>query len=407
MKPRHSVVAILILLLALPAAAQFTQQGPKLVATGAVGNAQQGFAVALSGDGNTAIVAANNDVVNSPAAWVWTRSGSVWTQQSQKLIGLGLGTAQQGVSAALSSDGNTALVGGSSDNGSIGAAWVWTRNQGAWTQQFKLIASNYIGFPRLGLSVSLSADGNTAIVGGPFDSNSSGAAWIWTRSGAQWIQQTKLVGTAGAAQAEQGFAVALSADGNTAITGAPNVAPGAVWIWRKVDGVWTQSAKLVGTGGVGLVWQGYSVALNADGTTAIVGAPADNSFMGAAWIFTRSGETWTQQSAKLVAPAATEPVQQGHSVAISADGNTAIVGGFGDKGTAGAAWIWKRDGNTWSVQSPKLVGSNAIGSAHQGFSVSLSADGNTAMSGGYLDFGGMGAAWVFTAIPQRHRASKP
>jgi hypothetical protein len=104
------------------ALAQFTQQGPELDGTGAVGNA--GGSVALSADGNTAIVGAPDDNSGVGAAWVYTRSGTVWTQQGTKLIGTGaVGNANQGQSVALSADGNTAMVGAYSDNsirGSVG-----------------------------------------------------------------------------------------------------------------------------------------------------------------------------------------------------------------------------------------------------------------------------------------------
>src|SRR5437870_5081803 len=107
------------------ALAQFAQQGPKLVGTGAVGHAQQGISVALSADGNTAIVGGLNDNAGAGAVWVFTRSGGVWTQQGSKLVGTGaVGNAAQGVSVALSADGNTAFVGGREDNVGAGAAWV-------------------------------------------------------------------------------------------------------------------------------------------------------------------------------------------------------------------------------------------------------------------------------------------
>jgi hypothetical protein len=85
-------------------------------------------------------------------------------------------------------------------------------------------------FAAQGTSVALSGDSNTAIVGGIFDNIDpdftfgAGAAWLFTRSGGVWSQQAKLVGTgaAGAFRAEQGNSVSLSSDGNTAIVGGPN-----------------------------------------------------------------------------------------------------------------------------------------------------------------------------------------
>jgi hypothetical protein len=148
-----------------------------------VGSAKQGYSVALSADGNTAIVGGHNDNGGSGAAWVYTRSAGVWTQQGSKLVGTGaVGGAFQGYSVALSADGNTAIVGGYADNGDTGAAWVYTRSGGVWTQEgSKLVGTGAVGSANQGVSVALSGDGNTAIVGGPGDNGGSGAARVHTR----------------------------------------------------------------------------------------------------------------------------------------------------------------------------------------------------------------------------------
>ena len=101
------------------------------------------------------------------------------------LFGTGAsGAAQQGSSAALSSDGSTAIVGGPGDNNGQGAAWVYTWNGSVWTQQGnKLVGTGAIGAAQQGSSVTLSSDGSTAIVGGPGDNNGQGAAWVYARSG--------------------------------------------------------------------------------------------------------------------------------------------------------------------------------------------------------------------------------
>ena len=166
-----------------PARAGTFAQGPNLRGTGAVGAAQQGESVALSSDGNTAIVGGFTDNTNAGAVWVFTRSGGVWTQQGAKLVGTGaVGGAQQGASVALSSDGNTAIVGGSSDSTNAGAAWVFKRSSGVWTQQgAKLVGMGAVGAAEQGLSVALSSDGNTAILGGPADNSNAGAAWVFMR----------------------------------------------------------------------------------------------------------------------------------------------------------------------------------------------------------------------------------
>jgi FG-GAP repeat len=201
---------------------------------------------------------------------------------------------------------------------------------------------------------------------------------------AQFKQQApKLVGTGAIGQAGQGGSVALSADGNTAIVGGDaDNGIGAAWVFTQSGGVWTQQAKLVGTGAIGIAEQGFSVALSGDGNTAIVGGPDDNNQAGAAWVFTQSGGFWTQQGAKLFGGGAVGAAQQGWAIALSGDGKTAIAGGYSDNGFAGAAWVFTQSNGVWSQQGSKLIGTGAIGQAEQGGSVSLSADGNTAIVGG-------------------------
>jgi hypothetical protein len=381
------------------------QQGNKLVGTDGSSNALQGFSVAISADGNTAIVGGAQDNNPQGAAWVYTRSAGIWTQQGNKLVGTGGSTdANQGNSVALSADGNTAIVGGYDDNSYQGAVWIFTRSGSTWTQQGnKLVGTGNTGAANQGKSVSLSADGNTAIVGGFGDNSAIGASWIFTRSGSTWTQQgSKLVGNDATGAAEQGISVSLSADGNTAIVGGDNdnSNQGAVWVYTRSGSTWTQQgSKLVGTGNTGAAKHGMSVSVSADGNTAIVGGYQDNSAVGAAWVYTRSGNTWTQQGSKLVGSGTIGNAFQGYSVSISADGNTAIVGGQADNSSQGAVWLYTRSGNSWTQQGSKLVGTGNTGVAQQGVSVSISADANTSIVGGQNDDGGKGAAWVYTVTP--------
>ena len=410
MKRNWIFVAILCAVFLTHASAQLKQVGPKLIGTGAVGVARQGGSVCVSADGNTAIVGGASDSSLTGAAWIFTRSGGLWSQQGAKLVGTGaVGAAQQGVSVSISSDGNTAIVGGYSDNSGIGAAWVFTRNGGVWAQQgAKLVGTGVVGNASQGYSASLSSDGNTALVGGAYDNNGAGATWIFTRSGGVWTQQgSKLVGTGALGQAYQGSSSSVSSDGNTAIIGGynDNNGAGAAWIFTRSGGVWTQQGpKLVGTGAVGSADQGTSVSISSDGNTAIVGGDYDNSIAGAAWIFTRSGGVWTQQGPKLVGTGAVGSADQGYSVAISSDGNTAIVGGDNDNGGAGTAWIFKRNGGVWTQQGSKLVGTGAVGQASQGISVSISSGGNAAIIGGNNDNNGAGAAWIYMDAPPNLRS---
>ena len=115
-----------------------------------------------------------------------------------------------------------------------------------------------------------------------------------------------------------------------------------------------QGGKLTGGGETGDARFGSSVALSADGSTALVGGRRDSSDKGAAWVFTRSGATWTQQADKLTGSAANSGTQFGFSVALAANGSTALVGGRDDDGSNGAAWVFTRSGSAWSQQVGKL-----------------------------------------------------
>jgi len=392
-----------LLFLAQAAAADFTQQGPKYFLAGAVGPAQQGVSTALSADGNTAIVGGYADNSGLGAVWVGTRSGGVWSQQGDKLVGTGaIGAAQQGLAVAISADGNSAIVGGYADNSSAGAAWVFTRSGGVWSQQGdKLVGTGATGAAQQGWSVAISADGNTAFVGGPDDNSNAGATWVFTRSGGVWSQQgSKLVGTGASGAATQGAAIATSADGNTVIVGGfqDNSQAGATWVFTRSGGVWSQQGdKLIGTGAIGPARQGVAVAISSDGNTAVVGGARDDSKAGATWVYVRNAGVWSQQGGKLVGTGAVGPARQGDAVAVSGDGNIAIVGGFQDNSQAGATWVFTRSGGVWSQQGDKLIGTGAIGAASQGSSVGISADGNTVIVGGWQDNSNAGAVWVFAA----------
>jgi hypothetical protein len=273
------------------------------------------------------------------------------------------------------------------------------------TQQgSRLVGTPSAPFQLQGNGVALSADGNTLAVGAVSDSGATGATWIFTRSGSTWTQQgSKLVGTGGVgSQKFQGNGVALSADGNTLAVGGPrdNSNIGATWIFTRSGTTWTQQgSKLVGTGGVGQQTQGRTVSLSADGNTLAVGGDGDNSTLGATWIFTRSGSTWTQQGSKLVGTGNTGNARQGGSVRLSADGNVLASSGYADNPNVGATWIFTRSGSTWTQQGSKLVGTGGAGNQSQGQGVALSRNGNTLAVGGVNNSDGgplIGATWIFT-----------
>ncbi len=351
-----------------------------------------GYSVAVSGD--TAVIGAymedsnattvggdgsNNSSANSGAAYIFTRSGSTWTQQAYLKAGnsgandwFGASVAVSGDTAVIGAwqeDSNATTVGGNGANNSAansGAAYVFTRSAGVWIQQAYLKASNSGAGDYFGISVAVSGDtavigahlesSNATTVGGDGSDNSaanSGAAYVFTRSAGVWSQQAYLKASNSGAGDYFGASVAVS--GNTAVIGAygessnattvggdgtnNNAAnSGAAYVFTRNAGVWSQQAYLkAGNSGANDTF-GLSVAVSGD--TAIIGASNEDSnattvggdgsnnsstHSGAAYAFTRSGTLWTQQ-AYLKAGNAEAGDRFGISVAVS-DG-TAIVGAF-------------------------------------------------------------------------------
>jgi hypothetical protein len=382
-------------------------------------HAEQGYSVALSANGDTALIGAPGYDGFAGAAWVYTRSGSTWVEQA-KLVGAnGSSDAHQGWSVALSADGNTALIGGQDEeeHGSFtGAAWVFTRSGTNWSEHQKLIGTGTAKDAEQGYSVALSADGNTALIGGPdYEEGRPGAAWVFVRSGtpSTWSEQAKLVGAHPNSLVQKGWSVALSGDGSTALIGGPSAefksgepALGGAWVFTRSGSNWTELEQLPSGTGAGIkAAQGESVALSGNGTTALVGGTGYQSNLGGAWVYALEGGHWKQQGSPLLGNDRDTEAQEGHSAALSEDGNTALLGGYHDDGSRGAAWAFVRSGSTWTEQQ-ELVGTGGSATPTQGSSVALSGDGLTALIGAPTNEENSGstepgAAWVFT------RASEP
>jgi hypothetical protein len=398
----------------------FLQQGEKLTSPEVKELAEQGYSVALSANGDVALVGSpaykeSGSEEFAGAAWVYVRSGSTWTFQ-QKLVGTeGSGDAQQGHSVALSANGTTAIVGGPEDEGEhedyYGAAWVFEYNGSKWEQVGKKLVA---GGPsattkaKQGSSVALSANGETALVGADTNGAEIGGAFVWVYEDGKWKQQGEaLVGKPESRGGLQGWSVALSGDGSTALIGGPKTEgekgeneAGAVWVSTRSGSSWSKPARVpAGSGVAADTGWGESVALSTNADTALIGGIGYDEDFGAAWVFIRSGETWTQQGEPLRGNDATKPALEGESVSLSEDGDTALIGGPDDDVDRGAAWVFVRSGSSWSEQE-KLEGSGGEALAEQGFGVALSGDGRTALVGGTADGGGKGAAWVFARAPE-------
>jgi hypothetical protein len=377
-----------------------------------------GWSVGISADGRTAVVG-----TRGLGAWIFRRAGATWVQDGPPLDSPNPEQEALGCSVALAADGNTALLGAPGQQGVPGAAWVFTRNGTAW-QATKLTPSEQpppgqaLGCERgyggkFGISVALSGDGNTALVGAPRNGVFSrggerklggrvGAAYVFVRSGATWTQQgPRLTASDEIGEGQFGLGLALSFDGGTALIGAPSTESGAAWVFTRSGSAWKQQgAKIVPRDDTPGAEFGVSAALSADGGTALIGGPGEG--FGAAWSFVRSGDRWSQQGPKLNAAEQFYLGDFGQSVALSTNGDTAVISGVRSGGSMtnspadgpGAIWTFSRFGSTWVRQGTKITGAGLFG-----WDIAASGDASTVLVGDPSDETQKGAAFTTLLIP--------
>lgn len=288
-----------------------------------------------------------------------------------------LGGDQLGYSADIS--GNTLVLGarGDGDQGaSAGSVAVFVRSAGVWTEQAELHADDGVQGLTFGSSVAI--DGDTVVVGameaGFFG---AGSAYVFVRNGSTWSQEAKLVPSA--PRSIGSFGASVDIDGETVIVGAPhpqNLLPaeGDAYIYVRSGTTWTEQERLLADDGGPGDWFGTNVAISGD--LAVVGASkfdTPSTDAGAAYVFSRTGAVWSQK-AKILADGGAGLDRFGASVDI--DGDTIAVGAWGDDdlgGGSGSVRIYRDMAGTW-VEEDKLLASDGDAGAFFGGSVELSGD---------------------------------
>jgi hypothetical protein len=450
---------------------------------------QFGWAIGLSADGTTLAVGAKGEQsnatgVNPPdtdnslseagAAYVFVRTQDTWVQQAYLKASNTEDDDWFGASLALSGDGSTLAVaairedsssrmidGNQADNNAMssGAVYVFERSGDTWTQRAYLKTSNADPSDTLGASMAMSLDGGTIVVGAFEDSdgtspannsfNQAGAAYVFVRSGATWMEQGYLKAAmpdAGDDLGGGGAKVDISADGNTVVVGANGedsnatsvngdqndetaLDSGAAYVFVRNGTMWSQEAYLKASNAEDLDRFGNCVAVSGDGATVAVGAggeasgtsdPGDNSRAraGAIYLFARSGATWSQvQYIKASNPDMSDSLC---GAALSYDGSillgcapdesSAASGIDGDQTdntirSTGACYVFERDGGgVWTqrhyikASNPSIDDRFGLGG---GDAVALSADGTTIAIGTAAEDGqgdndtDAGAVYVF------------
>jgi hypothetical protein len=339
--------------------AAWTEQRKLTAPDGAAGD---GFGGSVAAAGETVAAGAPGDDTAAGAdagsAFVFVRSGTAWDLQQPLAASDGAAGDLLGCSVGLA--GDVLAVGACGDDGGAGAAegaaYVFTRSGAAWSEQQKLRAAAGAAQDRFGV---LALTEGTLVVGAPFDDAGSavdaGSVHVFAAAGAGWSAPQALIANEEAALDRFGGAVAAS--GDTVAVGAPldaepgGPATGAVYVYLRDGDGWRLQQKLQPLAAAAGDQFGAAVAL--EGDTLLVGAPHRDGGAGAdaglAYVFTRSGSTWTEQQA-LAAPDAQANDLFGSAVALS--GDDALIGAPAHGGVIGpgAAYAFARSGSTWSWQ---------------------------------------------------------
>ena len=293
-----------------------------------------GSSVAIAGNGAIAVIGASSgeDSANntSGVAYVFTRAGSVWSLQ-QKLQANDTAAGNYfGCSVAISDDGLTIAIGSSGNSSSRGSVHIFTKSGSIWTQQTKLIANDGIANDQFGKTVAISSDGNTVASGAPGNLSSQGAVYIHTRSGSTWSQQAKIIPSNVATSDQFGISLDITTNGNMIVAGSSlhNGGNGVAYVFTRSGSTWTQQYELIPIDLANGDSFGYSVTVSKDGSIIMIGSPNSDpgaiSSSGSAYIFTKPSSNWVQQI-KLTASNKANQNKFGSSVALAGNGGSAVI----------------------------------------------------------------------------------
>ena len=378
-------------------------------ATLTAANNEFGYSVAVAGD--IAVIGMPDDDesgLDSGAALVFSRVDGVWTQKYRLRTGDDAGVVKDdGFGSSIAFDGETIVVGAPFDDSKKGAAYLFVKPGDGWdnpngtdpvdlTDPAKLTAPNAAVEDEFGYSVAM--DGNTVVVGAYSDDSmdtdgntvaNSGSAYVFTKPGNAWVStSTAATLTASDAAAGDEFGSSVAVDGNTIVVGASGddgdalEFTGSAFVFVKPNGGWVSTstaAKLIAYTRGNQDYFGRSVAI--DGDTIVVGADGQESNKGSAFVFAEPSGGWVNntETAKLTASVRSGGHRFGFSVAL--DGDTVVVGAYGEASSRGSAYAFTMPGTGWATgtETAQLTASDAADNDRFGSSVAI--DGDTVVVG--------------------------
>ena len=348
----------------------------KLIASEGAEGDEFGYSMAM--DGDTLVVGSHGDDDDRGAVYVFARKSGVWSQVARLTALDGADADHFGFSVAI--DGNTVVVGSPWDNTHAGSAYVFVKPGNGWTdanETAKLTALDGADADYFGQSVAI--DGDTVVVGAYQHNNSKGAVYVFVEPGNGWDNTTETAKlTASDSVAGDHFGHSVAVNGDTVAVGAyeHDNGKGAVYLFVEPGNGWadaTETAKLTASDGFILGYLGHSVAI--DGDTVAAGAHTDRGSKGAVYLFVKPSGGWADatETAKLTASDEANYDQLGYSVAM--EGDVVVAGAHGD-GDDGSAYVFKKSGDDWvdATETGKLTASDGAADDQFGWSVAVAGD---------------------------------
>ena len=373
----------------------------KLLANDKAAGDNFGFSISVDSTGQRVAVGAKGKNSAAGAVYVYLRSGSTWSQEAKLIDSNGVANNNFGWSVSINTDGSLIAIGApyesDANRAGAGIVYVFTRSGTNWSEQASFSSPLSDANANFGTSVSLDSTGIRLAVGEPNGDQSvqtnCGRVYVFSRSGSTWTEEDRILASDYGEGDRFGTCLQLSSNAGSLVIGADSEDPGnltdagSVYVFTRSGTTWTEHAKLTASDKIAGDRFGYSVSINGNGDRVAIGVVNEDSTgttnSGAIYIFTRSGGTWIQEAKLLTNDKVTED-QLGYSVSMNDNGDIVAAGARGvDFNTitqAGAVYIFTRSGTTWT-QEAKISASDKQTEDLFGFSVDISGSGNRVVAG--------------------------
>lgn len=387
----------------------FTREQAKILSSDYAASDQFGASIALSYNGDIAVVASSNKTLtynNQGRVYVFRRYGSSWWQV-QVLTAPDPATNPEyfGYSVSISHDGTYIAISAYANVTYTGAVYIYDNTGSSWVYRQKLTATDKVTNDYFGYSLCMSGDG-TRLVVGAYNKNGTftvqGAAYVFARSGVTWSEEQKLTHSDPASSDKFGHSVAINTTGDLILVSAVNKigtvnAQGAVYAFTRSVVTWTQSQKIVHSNPVANDALGQSITISGDSSRFAVGGLSTISsytLSGSVFIFYKSGATWIQEQRIDNPTPASSNEFFSYSISMNYYGTMFCTSAYGKTTNTGIVYYYKRTGTTWSLDTSSMASTPATSVAY-GKSVSMSPNGLYVGIGANLDTSSRGSAYIY------------